>query len=397
MADVLISSSASPSVQKPANAIFGVRKIAMNVLSHIAYGQDRPFTFDPPSTKSSASISYVDAIAMVTEQITYAAFIPAKFLGLSFMPDVAQRLSAALIRLPGLTSDMLNQERQKSASAPPENLQTESSTGSPGTIMKTLVRLSDQEKVLTNESTAGSSTYLTEEEIAGNLFIFTAAGFDTTANTMSYAISLLAAHPEWQAWIQTEIDSVFGAPGTPPPDYATAFPKLVRCQAVMFETLRLFPPVVLLMRTITSPQSLVVGDTIYNLAAPCTVYVNSMALHTSRASWGDDALSFNPARWLQPGNPDPVLMTPPQGTLIPWSVGPRVCPGQKMSQVEFVAVVSTLFRKCNARPIVHGGESLQTAQARLLDMLQNSQPVLTLQISRPQDVEIEWLKRAVKA
>ena len=93
----------------------------------------------------------------------------------------------------------------------------------------------------------------------------------------------------------------------------------------------------------------------------------------------------------------PVLMTPPQGTLIPWSVGPRVCPGQKMSQVECVAVVSTLFRKCNARPIVHGGESLQTAQARLLDMLQNSQPVLTLQISRPQDVEIEWLKRAVKA
>lgn len=104
--------------------------------------------------------------------------------------------------------------------------------------MEELVRLSDQEKIRTDTSTSESldkvtKKFLTEEEIAGNLFIFTAAGFDTTANTMSYAVVLLAVFPEWQVWIQTEIDTVFGGPGMPPTDYATAFPKLSRCLAVM--------------------------------------------------------------------------------------------------------------------------------------------------------------------
>ena len=104
--------------------------------------------------------------------------------------------------------------------------------------MEELVRLSDQEKTRTDASTPDSldkvtKKFLTEEEIAGNLFIFTAAGFDTTANTMSYAVALLAVYPEWQAWIQTEIDTVLGGPDMSPIDYASAFLKLVRCLAVM--------------------------------------------------------------------------------------------------------------------------------------------------------------------
>ena len=45
-------------------------------------------------------------------------------------------------------------------------------------------------------------------EILGNLFQFTAAGFDTTANTMAYAIKILAIETKWQDWIIEEIDSV---------------------------------------------------------------------------------------------------------------------------------------------------------------------------------------------
>jgi hypothetical protein len=64
-----------------------------------------------------------------------------------------------------------------------------------------------------------------------------------------------------------------------------------------------------------------------------------------------------------------------------------------MSQVEFVAVIATLFRKCNAQPIAREGESTHLARQRLLDLLQDSQPVLTLQINRPEDVHIHWAKR----
>jgi cytochrome P450 len=63
---------------------------------------------------------------------------------------------------------------------------------------------------------------------------------------------------------------------------------------------------------------------------------------------------------------------------MPWSSGPRTCPGQKISQVEFVSVVMTLFRKCSVEPVVEKGQSVEQARERLLGILQDSQPVLTL-------------------
>ncbi|GJC86382.1 hypothetical protein ColLi_09220 [Colletotrichum liriopes] len=44
-------------------------------------------------------------------------------------------------------------------------------------------------------------------------------------------------------------------------------------------------------------------------------------------------------------------MTPPRGSNLPWSGGPRMCPDQKMSQVEFVTVIATLFRQCTAESV----------------------------------------------
>jgi cytochrome P450 len=227
----------------------------MNVLARIAYGRRTPFALSSSLSDSSTNISYVDAISLCTELLVPAAFLPARLLRLPIMPQLLQTLGVALERLPNLTQDMLNQERQRSCAVTSATDHTTAPTLSSGsnTIMSTLVRLSDQGKDHTDDTTSTSlekhkaktggsgagSSYLSEEEIAGNLFIFTAAGFDTTANTMSYAVALLAAYPEWQVWIQTEIDTVLGGPQKEPgaemplPEYTTVFPKLMRCLAVM--------------------------------------------------------------------------------------------------------------------------------------------------------------------
>ncbi|KAL8366308.1 hypothetical protein RB595_004870 [Gaeumannomyces hyphopodioides] len=404
--------------------IAGLRVIAIDVLTRIAYGRHKPLTLALPSHDPSADMSYVDAIHLCTEQILLASFVPSWFLRLPFMPRLLRTVGVALERLPGLTRDMLDQERRRSSSAAlvADETTTAGLNNSPEIIMSTLIRLSDQEKELTEKGTpdektsiAGgnrtSKSYLTEEEIAGNLFIFTAAGFDTTANTMAYAVTLLAACPEWQAWIQAEIDAVLGAPAPgarghelPVPDYATAFPKLTRCMAVMLETLRLYPPATMVMRATAATQAVPLGHSSppassFTLRGPCAAHVNIMALHTSPASWGSDALEFNPARWIRSvsgaqGEPVEELVTPPRGVFMPWSAGPRVCPGQKMSQVEFVAVISTLFRSCSAQPVQVAGESAQQARRRLLDLAQDSHAVLTLQISKPRDARLRWTRRA---
>jgi hypothetical protein len=64
-----------------------------------------------------------------------------------------------------------------------------------------------------------------------------------------------------------------------------------------------------------------------------------------------------------------------------------------MSQVEFVSVVMTLFGKCNVEPVAEKGQTVEQARERLLGLLQDSQPVLTLQINKPREVKLKWTRR----
>ncbi|EMD63750.1 hypothetical protein COCSADRAFT_190936 [Bipolaris sorokiniana ND90Pr] len=398
LADVLLSSKATTPAQESVNTLHNLHKVALNVLVRIAYGRRQPFSVSPPpsSTDSSAQTRYVDAIVTVVELLAAAAFIPRSWLALPFMPQALKRLGAAMNEMPDLVKNVLDRERQENLLAQSNATDaTENPKDSSTTIMTTLVRISDQEKEQnkTSASSKTSTTYLTEEEIAGNLFVFTAAGYETTANTMSYAATLLAVYPEWQTWMQAEIDAVFETCSPSQSDYSTVYPKLVRCLAVMFEAARHFPPVSLVLRDAATSQTLKLGDRTFSLAGPFGAYVNTMALHTLPSIWGPDSLEFKPSRWLDPNAPEPVLITPPHGTYIPWSIGPRSCPGMKMSQVEFVSVMATLFRRCNARPVRKEGESEEQARQRLMDLMQDSQNVLTLRMTRQDEVGIEWVER----
>ncbi|KAJ4123007.1 hypothetical protein NW768_009999 [Fusarium equiseti] len=224
---------------KSSDSLPGLRATAINVLTRVAYGRHTQFSISSSYRDSNKNLSYVDAVALVTDLLLAAAFVPPSILRLPFMPRLSKRLGEALVQLPSLTADMLDQERERSSSAPSDEVQN--------TIMTTLVRLSDQAKADGQNyekisGGVGNKQYLTEDEIAGNLFIFTAAGFDTTSNTMSYALALLAAYPQWQTWIQAEIDDVLRhCDVRVEEEYATIFPKLTRCLALMFETLRLYP------------------------------------------------------------------------------------------------------------------------------------------------------------
>ncbi len=47
-----------------------------------------------------------------------------------------------------------------------------------------------------------------------------------------------------------------------------------------------------------------------------------------------------------------TLVHPQPGTFLAWSSGPRICLGMKFSQVEFVAVISTVFARHIVEPAV---------------------------------------------
>ena len=111
-------------------------------------------------------------------------------------------------------------------------------------------------------------------------------------------------------------------------------------------------------RSTKTPQVLTKGSVTYVMPANALVYINNSALHTNPKTWGPDSLAFRPTRWLsQDSTAEDVFVTMPRGQFIPWSGGPRVCPGQKMSQVEFVAVIATIFKRYRVAAIPEKDET----------------------------------------
>ncbi|KAG0647532.1 Multidrug resistance fer6 [Hyphodiscus hymeniophilus] len=244
-------------------------------------------------------------------------------------------------------------------------------------LLSTLVQKAQEADIGNVEGDTQSENSLSDSEIYGNLFMFSFAGHETMAMTLAYATYLFAAFPEWQAWVGTEIDEVFKEhDNIESLDYEKLYPKLKRCRAVMHEVLRLYPPALSLPKfTGNVAATLKVDERVMTIPPDTHVYPNVIALHTNPAYWGEDCLMWKPSRWIRSNLTPPtasamidvldseeLVDAPVKGSYIPWADGPRICPGKKFSQVEFVAAISVLLWKhrisINPRP----GETL--AQAR---------------------------------
>lgn len=120
-----------------------------------------------------------------------------------------------------------------------------------------------------------------------------------------------------------------------------------------------------------------------------TVFVSQRVIHVDVDIWGDDADRFKPSRWIDSTG---QIVTPPRGTFLPWSAGPRVCPGMKMAQVEFVATFATLFRSARCEILRKGEETELQAKKRLEDLMADSLLRLTLQMKNPDEVKLRWIE-----
>lgn len=80
---------------------------------------------------------------------------------------------------------------------------------------------------------------LTEDEIAGQAFLFLIAGYQTTTSTLAFATYLLATNPQCQEKVLREVDE-FSAKHMVP-DYQNV-QELPYLDMVIAETLRMYPP-----------------------------------------------------------------------------------------------------------------------------------------------------------
>lgn len=102
---------------------------------------------------------------------------------------------------------------------------------------------------------------------------------------------------------------------------------------------------------------------------------------------------WQPNRWITREESSETLFHPVEGSYVPWAAGPRVCPGKKFSQVEFVAVISSLLKDHRVRPVLMKGESEKNASERLLIVIRDSYIEVALKMRHPEKLRVRWEKK----
>lgn len=149
------------------------------------------------------------------------------------------------------------------------------------------------------------------------------------------------------------------------------------------------------------PRPLPIGDKTHVLSPNTMIIPSYSALHTHPRYWGDNSLDWEPSRWITSSassstNIDDILASESffefpksQNPFIAWSGGARVCPGRKLSQVEFVGVLVGLFHHHRIHPVRLAGEDDAAARARLRALIHKDAGMkLLLQLLHPEQVNI---------
>lgn len=144
-----------------------------------------------------------------------------------------------------------------------------------------------------------------------------AAGTDTTTTAMEWAIAELVTHPDTMRKLNDEIGAVVGvAEQVVTEDHLD---KLRYLKAVVKETLRLHPPIPLLVPREPPNDGEILG---HHIPARTRVVINAWAIGRDTATW-DRAEEFFPERFLESA----VDYKGQDFELIPFGAGRRGCPG----------------------------------------------------------------------
>ena len=168
-------------------------------------------------------------------------------------------------------------------------------------------------------------------EMVDQVAIFFLAGHETSASALAWALYLLATHPEAQARVAAEAATLPDSP-----DFA-ALSRLKFTRDVFREALRLYPPVPMMVRQNAKPEDFRTRK----VRPGAQVVISPWHLHRHDRTWPDPD-SFHPDRWQTEAN-----RASARDAYLPFSAGPRVCPGAGFAMVEgplLLALLSRAFR-----------------------------------------------------
>ncbi|XP_038616098.1 cytochrome P450 4B1-like isoform X2 [Tachyglossus aculeatus] len=169
---------------------------------------------------------------------------------------------------------------------------------------------------------------LSDADLRAEVDTFMFEGHDTTASGISWALYCLALHPEHQQRCREEIQEVLGGRDTVQWGDLAQLTYTTMC---IKESLRLYPPVPVVSRQLSTPITFFDGR---SLPADQMVSLHLYALHRNPSVWPSPEL-FDPMRF----SPEMTTSRHPYAFL-PFLAGSRNCIGQHFAMNELKVVVA---------------------------------------------------------
>lgn len=180
------------------------------------------------------------------------------------------------------------------------------------------------------EAARGESATMSDTQLHDECVTLLLAGHETTANALSFALWLLARHPEMQQAVRDEAREVLGDRVPEAADYA----RLKYTTQVFAETMRLYPPVWVTARTCNEPYE-IAG---YKIAKGAILIAPQFVVHRD-PQWFPDPLRFDPSRFS-----DENKTGRPRYAFFPFAGGSRQCIGEGLAWMEGVFVLAVIAR-----------------------------------------------------
>ncbi|MRH91284.1 cytochrome P450 [Nocardia sp. SYP-A9097] len=169
-------------------------------------------------------------------------------------------------------------------------------------------------------------------EITGIFISMMFAGHHTTSGTAAWTIIELLRHPELLTEVVTELDELFADGSEVSHNALRQIPTL---EATLKETLRLHPPLIILMR-IARDEFEVCGHRI----APGDMVAATPAVSNRIPEDFPEPDAFEPGRYLDPRQEDLIN----RWTWIPFGAGRHRCVGAAFALMQLKAIFSILLR-----------------------------------------------------
>jgi cytochrome P450 len=176
---------------------------------------------------------------------------------------------------------------------------------------------------------------MTERQVRDESMTLFVAGHETTALSLAWTWYLLGENPAAESRLHEELRVVLGGR----PAEVSDLDKLSYLNAVVHESLRLYPPAYMIARMNVEP--VILGE--YEIPPRTTLLTSQWVMHRD-ARFFDQPDRFMPERWL-----DGLEARLPPGAYFPFGDGPRRCIGQGFAQLETALVIAAIAQKCRFR------------------------------------------------